>query len=198
MRRFVAPFIALLFVMTPVQPSKAEVIWWSFLPSQVDDLPGVGVNGNRIMSYIGFQNNNFMSRIFARLNDEAKYKIYEEGPSTVVLEIQNATIPIMNNRRFLDTSYFDSPVTMITPTVIDDISPHIRIVVEIRQQMPYSVKVEGRDIVLMFNKTAPPSAPPSAPEAPATLDSATPAAPAPANNSPAPAPSGLPPLGEPQ
>ena len=96
MRRFVAPFIALLFVMTPVQPSKAEVIWWSFLPSQVDDLPGVGVNGNRIMSYIGFQNNNFMSRIFARLNDEAKYKIYEEGPSTVVLEIQNATIPIIS------------------------------------------------------------------------------------------------------
>ena len=198
MRRFVAPFIALLFVMTPVQPSKAEVIWWSFLPSQVEDLPGVGVNGNRIMSYIGFQNNNFMSRIFARLNDEAKYKIYEEGPSTVVLEIQNATIPIMNNRRFLDTSYFDSPVTMITPTVIDDISPHIRIVVEIRQQMPYSVKVEGRDIVLMFNKTAP--AP--APEAPATLDPATTPAPASATPSGAPAPAqgtdSLPPLGEPQ
>ena len=139
-----------------------------------------------------------MSRIFARLNDEAKYKIYEEGPSTVVLEIQNATIPIMNNRRFLDTSYFDSPVTMITPTVIDDISPHIRIVVEIRQQMPYSVKVEGRDIVLMFNKTAPPA--PSAPAPASAAPGGEGAAPEP-NTAPPPPPAPaetLPPLGEPQ
>jgi hypothetical protein len=153
MRRLLGPCFLALLVLLPVAPTQAEVIWWSFLPSQLEDLPGVGVNGNRIMTYIGFQNNNYMSRIYARMNDEAKYKIREEGPSTVVLEIQNATIPILNNRRFLDTSYFDSPVTMITPTVIDDISPHIRIVVEIRQQMPYTVKIEGQDIVLIFNKT---------------------------------------------
>ena len=153
MRRLFGPCFLALLVLLPVAPSQAEVIWWSFLPSQLEDLPGVGVNGNRIMTYIGFQNNNYMSRIYARMNDEAKYQIREEGPSTVVLEIQNATIPILNNRRFLDTSYFDSPVTMITPTVIDDISPHIRIVVEIRQQMPYTVKIEGQDIVLIFNKT---------------------------------------------
>ena len=184
MRRSFAPFLLALFVWLPVAPTKAEVIWWSFLPSQLEDLPGVGMNGNRIMTYIGFQNNNFMSRIYARMNDEAKYKIREEGPSTIVLEIQNATIPIMNNRRFLDTSYFDSPVTMITPTVIDDISPHIRIVVEIRQQMPYSVKVEGQDIVLIFNKT-------STPQTPANPAETTPA-PAPENTQPAPLPLGLP------
>lgn len=161
MRRLLGPCFVALMVILPVVPSQAEVIWWSFLPSQLEDLPGVGVNGNRIMTYIGFQNNNYMSRIYARMNDEAKYKIREEGPSTVVLEIQNATIPILNNRRFLDTSYFDSPVTMITPTVIDDISPHIRIVVEIRQQMPYTVKIEGQDIVLIFNKTNTEQAAPS-------------------------------------
>lgn len=178
MRRLLAPLFVALFVMLPVAPTKAEVIWWSFLPSQLEDLPGVGMNGNRIMTYIGFQNNNFMSRIYARMNDEAKYKIREEGPSTIVLEIQNATIPIMNNRRFLDTSYFDSPVTMITPTVIDDISPHIRIVVEIRQQMPYSVKVEGQDIVLVFNKTntapADTAEPPPANNTPPASSPATP------------------------
>ena len=115
----------------------------------------------------------------------------------MVLEIQNATIPIMNNRRFLDTSYFDSPVTMITPTVIDDISPHIRIVVEIRQQMPYSVKVEGRDIVLMFNKTAPP-APAATGPAPRPRGGRRRSRP---NTAPPPTPAPtetLPPLGEPQ
>ena len=81
MRRIAAFGLALILGWLPVQSSQAEVIWWSFLPSQVEDLPGVGMNGNRVMSYIGFQNNNFMSRIFARLNDEAKYKFMKKGPA---------------------------------------------------------------------------------------------------------------------
>jgi hypothetical protein len=108
--------------------------------------------GPRQMSYIGFKNTSANSRVYARLNAEAKYTVRKEGDSLVVLEIQNATIPLRNNKNHLDATYFDSPVKMITPSEVEDATPTIRITIEMKSAVPYEAVVEGRDIVVIFKK----------------------------------------------
>jgi hypothetical protein len=117
-----------------------------------EDSAGTGASGNRLMTYIGFRNSASSSRVYARMNGKAEFKVLKEGSDVVVLEIQNATIPLRNNRRFLDTSYFDSPIKMITPSNVDDVSPSIRITIELREGVPYESKVEGEEIHIIFKK----------------------------------------------
>lgn len=108
--------------------------------------------GPRQMTYIGFQNSGGQSRIYARLNAEAKFAVRKEGDNLVVLEIQNATIPLRNNKNHLDTTFFESPVKMITPSEVEDATPTIRITVEMKEAVPYDAKLEGRDVVLTFKR----------------------------------------------
>lgn len=104
------------------------------------------------MSYIGFRNTANSSVVFARLNAEAKFTVRKEGDSLVVLEIQNATIPLRNNKNHLDATFFDSPVKMITPSEIEDATPSIRITIEMKQAAPYEAVLQGREIVVTFKK----------------------------------------------
>ena len=108
--------------------------------------------GTRQMTYIGFKNSPTQSRIFARLNDAAEFAVKKEGDNLIVLEIKNATIPLRNNRNHLDTTFFDSPVKMITPSEVEDATPTIRITIEMKSAVPYETKVEGREIAIYFKK----------------------------------------------
>jgi hypothetical protein len=108
--------------------------------------------GPRKMSYIGFKNTAQSSKIYARLNAEAKFTVRKEGSNLVVLEIQNSKIPLRNNKNHLDTTFFDSPVKMITPSEIDDATPSIRITIEMKEATPFEAKLEGREIVVTFKK----------------------------------------------
>ena len=108
--------------------------------------------GPRHMTYIGFKNSAGTSKIYARLNAEAKFQVRKEGDNLVVLEIQNASIPLRNNKNHLDTTFFDSPIKMITPSEIDDATPTIRITIEMKQAAPFEAKLEGREIVLTFRR----------------------------------------------
>jgi hypothetical protein len=106
----------------------------------------------RAMTYIGFKNSAGNSRVYARMNGEAKYQVRKEGDSLVVIEIQNATIPLRNNKNHLDATFFDSPVKMITPSEIEDATPTIRITIEMKQAAPFEHKREGNEIVVTFKK----------------------------------------------
>ena len=108
--------------------------------------------GPRQMSYIGFKNTATSSRIYARLNAEAKFTVRKEGDNLIVLEIQNATIPLRNNKNHLDATFFNSPVKMITPSEVEDATPTIRITIEMREAAPYDAKLEGREVVITFKK----------------------------------------------
>ena len=108
--------------------------------------------GPRQMSYIGFKNTATSSRIYARLNAEAKFTVRKEGDNLIVLEIQNATIPLRNNKNHLDATFFNSPVKMITPSEVEDATPTIRITIEMREAAPYEAKLEGREVVVTFKK----------------------------------------------
>jgi len=108
--------------------------------------------GARQMTYIGFKNNAAQSRVFVRLNDTAEFTVTKQGDNLVVLELKNTTVPLRNNKNHLDTTFFDSPVKMITPSEIEDASPTVRVVIEMKTAVPFETKVEGREIAIYFKR----------------------------------------------
>jgi hypothetical protein len=147
-----------LFVAPETQPTAKLAMNDRKSDVRVDGVMGKalaqaeGPAPQRQMTYIGFRNSDKDSVVFARLNAEAKYEVKKEGENLIVLEIRNATIPLRNNKNHLDTTFFDSPVKMITPTEIEDATPTIRIIIEMKEMVPYEAKVQGRDIVVTFKK----------------------------------------------
>jgi hypothetical protein len=109
-------------------------------------------DGPRAMTYIGFKNTAASSKVYARLNAEAKFTVRKEGDNLIVLEIQNAKIPLRNNKNHLDATFFESPVKMITPSEVEDATPTVRITIEMKGAVPYDAKLEGREIVVTFKK----------------------------------------------
>jgi hypothetical protein len=113
---------------------------------------GSGGDGPK-MTYIGFNDREENSRVFLRMNVEnAKYEVKKEGDNLMVIEIFNATIPLDNNKNYLDTTFFTSPVKMITPSEVEDDPPMIRVTIEMKENVPYEDKREGREIALYFKK----------------------------------------------
>lgn len=118
-----------------------------------DDEAEDGATGDVAMTYVGFRDNSSVSQVFARMNQRnAKYSVKREGDNMLVLEIENASIPLRNNRNHLDATYFESPVKMVTPTEVTSATPKIRIVIEMNNNVPYEDTRDGVDIVLSFRK----------------------------------------------
>lgn len=141
-------------------PSRANVL--SDVPSprfaQAAGEGGAGMStgsgGQRAMTYVGFRNLASQSEIFARMNGQASYEVKREGENLLVLEIRNAVIPLDNNKNHLDATFFDSPVKMITPTEVDDATPTIRIIIEMKEDVPYRTEQRGREVTVIFQKAA--------------------------------------------
>jgi hypothetical protein len=137
----------------PVKVASAGVVEGSLGRATASDAVLLAQAGTtRQMTYIGFKNNAAQSRVFVRLNDAAEYTVTKQGDNLVVLEIQNTTIPLRNNKNHLDTTFFDSPVKMITPSEIEDASPKVRVVIEMKSAVPFEAKVEGREIAIYFKR----------------------------------------------
>jgi hypothetical protein len=89
------------------------------------------------------------TRVTVRTSHEAPYSIGEAGSDLVVLELRGTGIGKPNNRRFLDTSFFDGPVARITPRVFEG---GVRIEVQLKHAVPYQVRQEGGDISVDFGR----------------------------------------------
>lgn len=113
---------------------------------------GTATRGEIAMTYIGFVNRINESEIYARLNERTGFEVRREGENLMVLEIPRASIPLRNNKNHLDTTFFESPVKMITPTVVEDDESMIRIIIEMKEEVPYESNLQGNDVVLRFKR----------------------------------------------
>lgn len=104
--------------------------------------------GPRRMNYIGFRQMADVSRIFVRVDGRARYRALRRG-ATVVLELVDTTVPIRNNTRPLDTSYFNSPVMKVQALPS---GANTRIVVRLRESVPFRVQRIGTTIALDFSR----------------------------------------------
>jgi hypothetical protein len=140
---------------------------------------------------IGFQQMPERSRVFVRLSGAPRFEIQETEENTVRVEFRNTRVRRYNDTRFLDTSYFPSPVAMVTPS--REGTSYV-VAIKLRQRVQWQQKVEGDVLALDFERPesmrarpAAPAAGPAAPPAPAAEPAAPPAA---EPEAPAPAPGG--------
>lgn len=104
--------------------------------------------GPRLMKYIGFRQMADVSRVFVRLDGRAKYKQKKEG-DTVIVELLNTSVPVKNNTRPLDTSYFNSPVGNVQAVPSGDST---RIEIKLKEQVPFQVKRIGTTLAIDFTR----------------------------------------------
>jgi hypothetical protein len=104
------------------------------------------------MDWIGFQQFQEVSRVFVRTTEKVKYHVDTSKPNLVVLILHNTRVPLKNNRRHLDTRYFDSPVSYIKPKVIEGPSPSVRIEIRLRMKVPFEQVQEDNFLALAFQR----------------------------------------------
>ncbi len=101
----------------------------------------------RILEIVGFQQQAGASRVYIRTNEPVRYKV-SEGRKEIILELENTQIGKGNNTRALDTSFFDTAVARVDPTVGPDRS--VRVSIKLKADVPVRTRQEGNTISLDF------------------------------------------------
>lgn len=104
------------------------------------------------LTWVGFQRLKDGSRVFVRTNEPARFKTTWQGQTKLLVEIFNTKVLVRNYLRPLDTQFFDSPVLLIKPSVIEAVSPTTRLVITLRQRVPITVKQEDNLIYIVFRQ----------------------------------------------
>lgn len=105
------------------------------------------------MSWIGFQQFQESSRVFVRTTEKVNYRVDNSRRDMVILILENTRVELKNNTRFLDTRYFDSPVSFIQPKVIEGTSPSVRIEIRLRERVPFKEVQNDNFLALDFDRT---------------------------------------------
>jgi colicin import membrane protein len=106
------------------------------------------VSGKRkTLEIVGFQQQRGGARVYVRTNEPVSYKV-SEGRNEIVLMLENTQIGKGNNTRALDTSFFDTAVARVDPTVGPDRS--VRVSIKLKEQVPVQTRQEGNTISLEF------------------------------------------------
>ena len=89
--------------------------------------------------------------MFIRTNAKAAYSLEEKDERTVVVVLPHTRIGSENNTRFLDTSFFGTPVLLVNPTEVGD---DVHVEVKLRTVVPYQARQNGDELVLEFQAPA--------------------------------------------
>src|SRR5690349_20054927 len=100
-------------------------LWLMLLTLAQEDLTDVTLTG--------FQQYQEVSRVIIRTTETAKHQILHPDADTYVVLLENARIPLTNNRRPLDTRFFDSPVLSIEPEISEGPSPSVKITIRLKK-----------------------------------------------------------------
>ncbi|MBN2361606.1 MAG: AMIN domain-containing protein [Deltaproteobacteria bacterium] len=140
MRRAIEGFLLLALVAMPVAVVAQAA-------GETDSSVAVA-SGPRNMTLCGFRFMANVSRVFVRTNYKAEFSVNKMGDNKVIVELPNTNIPLYNNRNFLDTQYFASPVKLITPMVAG--GGVTRIEIELKNDVPYQTRQIENEIQIDF------------------------------------------------
>jgi hypothetical protein len=101
----------------------------------------------KTLEIVGFQPQPGGARVYVRTNEPVSYKV-SEGRNEIVLELENTQIGKGNNTRALDTSFFDTAVARVDPTVGPDRS--VRVSIKLKSPVSVRTRQEGNTISLEF------------------------------------------------
>lgn len=106
-----------------------------------------GGNSRRTLALVGFHPSGQVSRVFIRTDAPAPFEIREADDKTIVVALPNTRIGSSNNARFLDTSFFDTPVQRVSPT---EVGRDVHVEIKLKTVVSYQARQDGADLVLEF------------------------------------------------
>src|SRR5215471_2397167 len=101
------------------------------------------------MTFVGFQQAPSSSRVYVRTSGPVSYSVQEDGDKRVILELENTRIALRNNRRPLDTSFFDSAVAMVAPSVGRGM---VRVEIKLKEHASFQAKQDGNEVSVEFSR----------------------------------------------
>ena len=75
------------------------------------------------------------SRVFMKVLGEGSFRVHEAGPDTIIVELPNTTTTSRLNLRPMDTHFFNSAVTLVTPS---NYGGDYRVEIKLKQRVPYT------------------------------------------------------------
>ena len=144
-------------VMRDAQEGVTPGVRYALL--QTDEMPGAAESGQvrvsaapKVMGLVGFQQQPEVSRVFIRTNEPVRYSVSRSSEDTIVVEIENTRAATGNDLNFLDTRFFDTAIAHIGPQEIEGAGTHMRIVITLKQAVPYEVNQVDNEIHVDFRR----------------------------------------------
>ncbi|MGO9063171.1 MAG: AMIN domain-containing protein [Myxococcaceae bacterium] len=108
---------------------------------------GAEVNSKtKALTFVGFDGTG--PRVYVRTSGPVRYTISSEEKNTVVLQLDNTSIPLRNNARALDTAFFAGPVLRIQPERGPKNS--VRVAITLRDAVAYQAHQDGNEVSVQF------------------------------------------------
>jgi hypothetical protein len=104
------------------------------------------------LNWLGFQQLKEASRVFVRTTEPVRFSIDNSQENLIVVVLENTRIPLRNNRRPLDTQFFNSPVRLVAPKVIEGPSPSVRIEIYLRDKVPFTHNQADNVLSIFFQR----------------------------------------------
>jgi hypothetical protein len=134
------------------RPVGVKVAKASSAQSDADEAPQIRHRppgaARSLVTFVGFTHEPSGSKVFVRTTAPVQYSVAEGKDKTVILELENARIALRNNTRPLDTSQFDSAVSMVEPN--QAAAEKVRVQIRLKDSVPYRARQEGNEVVLDF------------------------------------------------
>ena len=116
------------------------------------------------VEFLGFKQTATGSRVFVRLRATPRFSVSEPQEKLVRVEFPNTRVPLRNDLKALDTSFFPTAVAKVTP--VRQGKSYV-LEIRLRERVAWQQRIDGTTLSLDFDRPARPRRPQRRP-APAT------------------------------
>jgi hypothetical protein len=99
------------------------------------------------MTYVGFKQTDGVGKVSLRTSTPVRYSV-GESPRQVVVTLENTEINLPGNQRILDTSFFDTAVSLVRPEALGD--HRVRVTITLKREVAYRTAQAGNELTLEF------------------------------------------------
>jgi hypothetical protein len=101
------------------------------------------------VEFVGFKQTPGGSRVFVRLRSAPRFSVSEPSDKVVRVEFPNTRVPLRNDLKALDTTFFPSAVARVTP---QRNGKSYVLEIQLRERVAWQQRIEGETLSLDFDR----------------------------------------------
>ncbi len=116
---------------------------------RADEETAAGQGQAGVLEKVGFRQLREVSRVSIKTSAQVAYRVREGEANTVILELLHTRLKSKNDRRMLDTSFFETAVVTVEPHLSGS---SVLVEIKLKSQVPFAARQEGPEIHLDFRR----------------------------------------------